>query len=173
MGRNKRAWWLLLAAAVIALDLWSKGAWEYPQHQDGTPDLDGAPRVERVLIDGLFEIRTIWNVGGVWSLRVPQTVLFLVTLAAAPLLLAWIFWPPRVRMAETIGKALVLGGAIGNLYDRWRFEAVRDFIQVYLFGWPYPTFNVADVALLCGILLILVVSWRKPETVKPAAEGAR
>jgi lipoprotein signal peptidase len=61
---------------------------------------------------------------------------------------------------------LVLGGAIGNLWDRIAYEAVRDFIDVYLFGWSYPVFNVADAALVAGIAILLVCSWRdrkKPE----------
>ena len=157
MGRSNRAWWLLLAVVIVWLDLWSKGLWTYPE---GTL---GRPRVEKVVIDNVFEFRTIWNTGGVWSLSVPQPVLFGVTLLAVPLILLWFFWPASSDRVETIGKVLVLGGAIGNLYDRWRFEAVRDFIQVYLFGWPYPTFNVADMALVVGIGLLLITGWRKPK----------
>jgi signal peptidase II len=59
---------------------------------------------------------------------------------------------------------LVLSGAIGNLYDRFRFEGVRDFIDVCfgdVEGWHWPTFNVADIALVVGIGLLLLCSFRE------------
>ena len=167
MDRTKRAWWLLLAAAIAVLDLWSKALWTYPERPLGRP------RVEKVIWDGVFEIRTIWNTGGVWSLEIPQALLFGVTLLAIPLIVLWLFWPKESSRVETIGKLLVLGGAIGNLYDRWRYEAVRDFIQVYLFGWPYPTFNVADIALVVGIGLLLISGWRKPNPQEAGEHAAK
>jgi len=52
--------------------------------------------------------------------------------------------------------ALVLGGAIGNLVDRVRLGYVVDFIDVHVGGWHYPAFNVADSAITCGVILLLL-----------------
>lgn len=153
MGRGARAWWLLPAAAITALDLWSKARWPYPD------PIGAPPLLQRTLIEDWLYIRTIWNEGGVWSMRLPGWVLTAGTAAAVPLLLLWILWPKRAHLAETAGKALVLGGAAGNLYDRLQWSAVRDFVDVVLWGWHYPTFNVADMALVAGILLLLVWSF--------------
>jgi len=56
------------------------------------------------------------------------------------------------------GLALVLGGAIGNVVDRIRLGYVIDFIQVFINGWPFPSFNVADSAITVGAILLMVDS---------------
>jgi signal peptidase II len=50
----------------------------------------------------------------------------------------------------------VLGGAIGNLADRIQLGYVVDFIDVHFRGWHYPAFNVADSAITCGVILLLL-----------------
>ena len=56
----------------------------------------------------------------------------------------------RLRLALT----LVLGGALGNLYDRIRFDRVTDFLQVFLGSYEWPSFNVADSAICVGATLL-------------------
>jgi signal peptidase II len=59
---------------------------------------------------------------------------------------------------EALTMAAVIGGAIGNVIDRFRFGAVADFIDVHAFGYHFPVFNIADSAISVGILLLLVYS---------------
>jgi signal peptidase II len=54
------------------------------------------------------------------------------------------------------GLSLILGGAIGNLYDRVRYGAVTDFIEVYHGTWSFPAFNVADSAITAGAVLLMI-----------------
>ena len=171
MHRTRRAAWLVLAAGTAALDLWSKGLWRYPI-------LEGdQARLEKVVIEDWLYIETIYNTGGVWSLPIPTWILTVITGLAIPVVLAWIFWPARASRIETACKALILGGAIGNFYDRLMFRGVRDFIKVCFGdaqGWCWPTFNVADIALVVGILLLVVLSFladlrKKKEGAKAAA----
>jgi signal peptidase II len=73
----------------------------------------------------------------------------LVAVVAAAVMMALVFAAPRYRPA----LGLILGGALGNLVDRLRFGgAVLDFIGVY--GWP--SFNVADMAIVAGTLILAV-----------------
>jgi signal peptidase II len=119
-----------------------------------------------VIIEDWLLIRAVWNEGGVWSLPVPPWILLAATVLAVPALVLWLLVPKQAHRWDSAGKVLVLGGALGNLYDRLQYQAVRDFIDVYLFGWSYPVFNVADAALVVGIVILLVRSWRdrrKPE----------
>jgi signal peptidase II len=58
--------------------------------------------------------------------------------------------------ASRLGLSLILGGAIGNLYDRIAHGAVTDFIEVYHRGWSFPAFNVADSAITVGACLLLI-----------------
>ena len=164
MDRRRRAAWLALAVGITAIDLWSKSLCRYPLHR-GYPYEYLEPTNHEV-IPGWLYIRAVWNEGGVWSLPIAPTLLLIATLLAVPALVLWLLWPRESRAWESAGKMLVLGGAIGNLYDRMAYGAVRDFLDVYLFGWSYPVFNVADAALVAGLAIRLVCSWRdrkKPE----------
>jgi signal peptidase II len=55
-----------------------------------------------------------------------------------------------------LGLSFILGGAVGNLYDRVVHRAVTDFIEVYHGSWAFPAFNVADSAITVGAILILI-----------------
>lgn len=59
---------------------------------------------------------------------------------------------------ERAGFALVVGGALGNIIDRLRQGAVTDFLDVYWRDWHWPTFNVSDIAITLGAVLILAAS---------------
>jgi len=164
--RVKRAGWLLLAAVIAILDLWSKSLWEYPKPIPG-----GRAVFQRDVFGGWLDVRTIWNEGGVWSAKIPGGILLWGTALAVPAILVWILAPMRARRWETAAKALILGGAIGNLYDRFKWRAVRDWIDVYFgdkLGWHWPTFNVADMALVGGIGVLLLLSFL-PDTAETTA----
>ncbi len=60
---------------------------------------------------------------------------------------------------ERAGLALVVGGALGNIIDRLRQGAVTDFLDFYWRDWHWPTFNVADIAITLGAVLILAASF--------------
>ena len=71
---------------------------------------------------------------------------------------AIVFWATRPGVAHDpalcAALGLILGGTLGNLYDRVVFEGVRDFLHFYLIQWP--VFNVADCCLVCGAFLLLL-----------------
>lgn len=71
-------------------------------------------------------------------------------------LLVWLIRLPRREWVAALGLALVLGGAVGNLYDRIELGYVVDFIDVHVAGWHYPAFNIADSAITCGVALLLL-----------------
>lgn len=71
-------------------------------------------------------------------------------------LLVWLVRLPRREWVTALGLALILGGAVGNVADRIRLGYVVDFIDVHFGGWHYPAFNVADSAITCGVVLLLV-----------------
>lgn len=58
--------------------------------------------------------------------------------------------------------SLVLGGAIGNVIDRLRFDAVVDFLDFHVAGYHWPAFNVADSAISIGVALLLLNQFRQP-----------
>lgn len=79
------------------------------------------------------------------------------TALAALVIAGLVIWALRSRsMAETIAIGTIVGGALGNVIDRARQGAVTDFIDVHAYGWHWPTFNLADVAIFCGIVGLLL-----------------
>ncbi len=168
MTRPTRAFWLLLAIGLAALDLWSKSLWDYP-------GIGHPPLVQKVVFKSWLQIATVWNIGGVWSLPLGAKLLLWATVAAIPLVVIWIFWPDHTNRVDTAAKALILGGAVGNLYDRMSKGAVRDFIDVYfggVDGWHWPTFNLADMALVCGIGMLLLMGFLRPAGKAAETEAA-
>jgi len=60
------------------------------------------------------------------------------------------------------GLALILGGALGNLWDRVAAGRVTDFLLFHYAGWSWPAFNVADSAITVGAAMLILDSFRSP-----------
>ncbi|WP_426960367.1 signal peptidase II [Muricoccus radiodurans] len=88
-----------------------------------------------------------------------------VALAVVTWLLVWM-WRSTSRL-EVPALGLIVGGAIGNVADRLRRGAVTDFLDAHYEGWHWPTFNMADVGIVCGVGMLLLA------TVRPAAAASR
>jgi signal peptidase II len=71
-------------------------------------------------------------------------------------LIVWVLRLPRREWLTGLALALVIGGAIGNLVDRIQLGYVVDFIDVHYQGWHFPAFNVADSAITCGLILMIL-----------------
>ena len=68
-----------------------------------------------------------------------------------------LFWLKKAQnMYMTTAISLIIGGAIGNVIDRFRFGAVSDFLDFHYMGYHWPAFNVADSAVFIGVALILL-----------------
>jgi signal peptidase II len=151
--RNKQAFaWLLMSCVIVVLDLWTKEIASdaltlyRPVELTSWLNLSDAGGWQRWLFTGLASVVTLVLI--VWLLRLPAEE----KLTAAAL-------------------GLIIGGAVGNLIDRIINGYVVDFIDVYYKTWHWPAFNVADSAITCGVILLLLdglfVSTRK---VEPAAD---
>lgn len=123
-------------------------------------------RVVEVL--SFFNLRLGFNSGVSFGLFATDSPYILITLTAVVIgVLAW--WAYR---AQSVGEAnalgLIVGGALGNLVDRIRHGAVVDFLDVFYNDWHWPTFNVADIAIVTGTLVLVLTSLRQGKTPKPA-----
>ncbi|WP_374368957.1 signal peptidase II [Dongia sp.] len=111
------------------------------------------PRVIPVMPS--LNIVMAWNTGVSFSMLSESGPMLLAGLAILVSLglFIWLMRLPDPLPAYGIG--LVIGGAIGNVIDRFRFGAVFDFIDFYVGNWHWPAFNLADSAITIGVLLLL------------------
>jgi signal peptidase II len=75
-------------------------------------------------------------------------------------LFALILWIGRRCTPTTFALALVLGGTIGNLWDRVRYGMVTDFLEVHIVHYHWPDFNIADSCIVVGGILLILDSLR-------------
>ena len=114
------------------------------------------------LIPGLFSLTHIRNTGGAFGLLADLSPLFrgiiflgLATVAAVLLIYLYLKTPPTyVWLAGAL--AAILGGALGNLIDRFRFGYVVDFFDFYVGNWHWPFFNFADSAITIGVTIFVI-----------------
>jgi signal peptidase II len=148
-------WLLLISFVVFTLDRWSK-TWVAAHIALG----NAIP-----VIDHVFRISHWTNEGAAFSIFAesasPQAVRWgLVTftiLALLAVLVAMVRLGSRFTLT-TIALALIFGGALGNVHDRIEYGSVIDFLEVHIFSYHWPDFNLADSAVVIGACLLVLDS---------------
>lgn len=113
---------------------------------------------ESIPSQGRFRLSYSTNSGAVFGLSVDSTLLIVLSSATA-LIMLWLYFRFVFRsgVMSRLGLGLVLGGALGNLVDRFAFGEVTDFIDVRLWGdYHWPAFNVADAGVTMGVVLLII-----------------
>ncbi len=113
-----------------------------------------------VLIDRWLYLTSHRNAGAAFGILQGQRWLFIVVTVAVVAVIVYTLWRKRQERLLCWSLSLILGGAVGNLSDRIRFGEVVDFIDVRIFGYHYPIFNVADSAVVIGGALLALTLWR-------------
>ena len=145
-GRNALPW-LLVSVLVIALDQWSKN-WVLTS----LPEFQAVP-----VFDGFWNWYRTYNYGAAFSFLSDaggwQKYLFTaLALGISGLLGFWLARTPRGEWKVALPYALVIGGALGNVIDRLVHGKVIDFIQWYWRDYYWPSFNIADSAIVAGAI---------------------
>ncbi len=152
-----------IAAAVFALDRLTK--WFIEARVSFTDDYR--------IIPGFFSIVHSENRGVAFGLfndasSPVRTLLLIVCSLAALVFVAVLLWrATHMDRLTSWGLALILGGAIGNVFDRIAFGRVTDFLELYAGSFHWPTFNIADSAIVIGSGLLLL------DLLKPKRQAAR
>ena len=113
------------------------------------------------VIPGFFNINHVLNPGGAFGFFADQSpgirkFVFLFLSSMVTVILSWFY----LRVAKThrvlsYGLAMIMGGAIGNLVDRFRYGMVVDFLDFYIGNYHWPSFNVADSAICIGMAILI------------------
>lgn len=149
--------WLVLSAIVIALDLYTKHlvqqAFVYGEH---------------LPVTGFFDLVRYHNTGAAFSFLADaggwQHGFFTAVSTLASAVMVYLLVKHPQKKLFCFGLALVLGGALGNLYDRLTLGYVVDFLLFYYQQWAWPAFNVADSAICVGVGLLMLDSFKQPNT---------
>jgi signal peptidase II len=150
--------WLALALLVLVLDQVSKG-WVLANFR----------LMDRQTVTSFFNLVLVFNAGASFSFLADAggwQKWFFVVLALG--ISAWLLVMLRKHAQERLLPAalsLILGGALGNVIDRLRFDAVVDFLDFHVAGYHWPAFNVADSSIFVGVALMLLHQFLQPKEV--------
>lgn len=159
-NRNAAWWkWLLLAAAVLFADRISKML-----------VVNSFVRGEELPVTSFMSLVLAYNSGAAFSFLAGepgwQRWFFAVIAVVASIFLVYMLKRGGGRILSA-GFALILGGALGNLWDRIAIGKVVDFLLFHYSGWSWPAFNVADSAITVGAAFLIIDSFRQKRANAP------
>ncbi len=152
--------WIALALVIALAD-------------QGTKQFIGALLApgETRAITGFFNLVLVYNRGAAFSFLSDasgwQREFFSGVALVASAVIATLLWRKSGDRLFCAGLALVLGGALGNLWDRVALGHVVDFLDVHAFGYHWPAFNLADSAISVGAALLILDGFRTHKAPAP------
>lgn len=146
--------WLMLSFLVIALDQISK-LWAVANLSNG----------ETIKLLPILDFSLTFNTGAAFGFLSQaggwQKLFFIAIALFVSIALIWAMKTAKTDEKQVvIAYALIIGGAIGNLIDRVRIEKVVDFIHFYYQNWHFPYFNIADIAITIGAILMIMDAFK-------------
>ncbi|WP_263384776.1 signal peptidase II [Granulicella arctica] len=160
-NRDYRLPLLIVTALVILADRLSKN-WIVAHIKAGSAI---------TLIPGYFRLTHVLNIGAAFSLGesfsplLVRNVLIGFSVLAVVIVFVMLWRVGRALNPTSIALALILGGAIGNLYDRLVLKHVVDFLEVKIIHYHWPDFNVADSCIVIGACLLILEIFRPQQEV--------
>ena len=157
---DRRPYLFLITALVILLDRLSK-IWIVHRIRPG---------YSIPVIPGVFRLTHVLNTGAAFSMmenwRADYVRIGLISFSAvaAILVFALLWRVGRTLSLTSVSLALILGGALGNLYDRVVLHHVVDFLAVKIYHYNWPDFNVADSCIVIGACLLLLEIFQPEKT---------
>ena len=147
--------WLALSALVIAIDVYTKHliqqAFQYGEH---------------LTINAFFDLVRYHNEGAAFSFLAAQggwqRLFFSGVALIASVVIVYLLHKNREHKLFCLALAMILGGALGNLYDRLTLGYVVDFLFFHYQAYYWPAFNVADSAITGGVALLLWDNFKQP-----------
>jgi len=174
-SRYRDLLWLLLSAAIVIVADQISKFWAVEKLSDG-------PSIS--VIGDFFMLTLVYNRGGALGTNFGPSLYYLISSLIILIIVVYYAYINRSDRPVALPLALITGGAIGNVIDRIRIGKVVDFLDfdffdIYLFGYQLErwwTFNIADSAISCSIVFLLIYmmlnSKRESATASPSDQGA-
>jgi len=117
------------------------------------------------VIPNLLYLTSHRNAGAAWGILQGQMLFFyVVTVIVVAVLVIWMTrLDKKKERLLLVALSFLLGGALGNFIDRIFFQEVVDFVDAFIFGYNFPIFNVADMALTFGVILMGIDALLEPK----------
>jgi len=148
--------WFVAAAVIVLADQLVKWV-VLSQLRPGEP----------IAVTGFFNLVLVFNRGAAFSFLADapgwQRPFFIAVALIAAAIVSWMLWRYPARRLLCAGLALILGGALGNLWDRVAYGHVVDFLDFHAMGWHWPAFNIADSAISVGAGLLIAESFLRKD----------
>src|SRR5690625_84846 len=139
----------LIALIVIALDQWTK--WLIVKYMELYEQI--------TVIENFFYITSHRNKGAAWGILQGQFIFFyIITVLFTIGIIYYLHKYGKNNRGLAISLSFILGGAIGNFIDRLFRKEVVDFLDVMIFTYDYPIFNIADSFLVIGVILFAIIT---------------
>ena len=113
------------------------------------------------VINNFFYITYVENKGAAWGILEDQRILLLIISVIVLFLINKYINKETLDKWEALSYGVIIGGIVGNLVDRIFRGFVIDFLDFRIFGYHYPVFNLADVFIVIGIIIMLILTIRK------------
>lgn len=113
-----------------------------------------------VIVKDFFNITVAHNTGGAWSILNNHSYLFIIFSVIALIVLIRFMFQFKNNLRNNIAFACTVAGIMSNLADRLFLGYVRDFLDFTVLGYDYPIFNIADIAIVVGVLLLIVAIFK-------------
>jgi signal peptidase II len=153
-GSRSLLFWLLLALVIIVADQFTK-----------TLILGHFQLGDSKLVTSFFNVVRVHNTGAAFSFLAGasgwQRYFFIGLGLAATVFIIWMLKKYPTQTLFCLAVTLIMGGALGNVIDRFLHGYVVDFIQVHWGGWYFPSFNIADSAITTGAVLLIADEIRR------------
>ncbi|MFN0300591.1 MAG: signal peptidase II [Burkholderiales bacterium] len=150
--RNALIRWLAIAVFIAVFDQITKQV-----------ILGRVAEGEAIPVTSFFSIVLAFNTGAAFSFLADaggwQRTFFIAIAVIAVIVIVWLLRKHRDESPFSLGLSLILGGAIGNLWDRVWLGKVVDFLLFYYHDWHWPAFNVADSAISVGAAILILDSF--------------
>jgi len=127
------------------------------------------------IIRDFFHLTHVANTGALFGLMAGMAsplrgaIFISIPVLAILLILIFQFRTPESDLLVQVGLSLILGGAMGNLYDRVRYGHVVDFLDFSLAGHHWPAFNLADSSICLGVATLVLDLFRNERSTAPAS----
>ncbi|MDC8832732.1 signal peptidase II [Alteromonas gilva] len=140
---------LWISAITVVLDLWSKYA-----------VMDNMELYESIQVTAFFNLTYVHNYGAAFSFLHgaggwQRWFFTAIAVTVCVVILWWLKQTPRQQKLLPVAFSFILGGALGNVYDRINHGYVVDFLDFYVNTWHWPAFNIADSAIFIGAALLI------------------